>query len=172
MLRERKSTGLRKVDDMKANERTNVMRVLDQKKIAYEPHSYEPDATMTGEEIAGILGEDPLKVFKTLVTQGKSGQYYVFVVPVGAELDLKKAATAAGEKAISMIKQKDLLPLTGYVHGGCSPIGMKKQFKTFIDASAETYEKMFVSAGKVGFQIELAPTDLAKVVGCGFAELV
>ena len=157
---------------MKANERTNVMRVLDQKKIAYEPHSYEPDATMTGEEIAGILGEDPLKVFKTLVTQGKSGQYYVFVVPVGAELDLKKAAKAAGEKAVAMIKQKELLPLTGYVHGGCSPIGMKKQFPTFIHETAPQFERMFVSAGKVGFQIEIAPADLIAVAGCSVADIV
>ena len=117
---------------MKKDTKTNVMRVLDGKKISYTAHEYEPDATMTGEEIAGILGEEPEKVFKTLVTQGKSGAYYVFVVPVKAELDLKKAAKASGEKAISMIKQKELLPLTGYVHGGCSPIGMKKQFATHI----------------------------------------
>jgi Cys-tRNA(Pro)/Cys-tRNA(Cys) deacylase len=114
---------------MKKEEKTNVMRVLDGKKIAYESHAYKPDAAMSGEEIAGLLGEDPQKVFKTLVTQGKTGAYYVFVVPVGAELDLKKAAKASGEKAIAMIKQKELLPLTGYVHGGCSPIGMKKHFR-------------------------------------------
>ena len=138
---------------MKKEEKTNVMRVLDGKKIPYESHSYKPDATMTGEEIAGILGEDPQNVFKTLVTQGKSGAYYVFVVPVQAELDLKKAAKASGEKAISMIKQKDLLPLTGYVHGGCSPIGMKKQFPTSIHETASSLDKIFVSAWKVGFQI-------------------
>ena len=113
---------------MKKEEKTNVMRVLDAKKIPYENHAYEPDPTLSGEDIAKILGEDPEKVFKTLVTQGKSGSYYVFVVPVKEELDLKKAAKAAGEKAVSMIKQKELLPLTGYVHGGCSPIGMKKYF--------------------------------------------
>ena len=157
---------------MKQNEKTNVMRVLDQKKVAYESHSYTPDATMTGEEIAALLGEDPAHVFKTLVTRGKTGQYYVFVVPVAAELELKKAAKAAGEKSIEMIKQKELLPLTGYVHGGCSPIGMKKAFKTFIHETAESLEKMFVSAGKVGFQVELSPQDLAKTVGCGFADLV
>ncbi|MCR5507269.1 MAG: Cys-tRNA(Pro) deacylase [Lachnospiraceae bacterium] len=148
---------------MKKEEKTNVMRLLDGKKIPYESHSYEPDATLSGEEIAGILGEDPAKVFKTLVTQGKSGQYYVFVVPVGAELDLKKAAKASGEKAVSMIKQKELLPLTGYVHGGCSPVGMKKQFKTFIHNSAAAFDRIFVSAGKVGYQIELAPADLIEV---------
>ena len=127
---------------------------------------------MSGEQIAALLGEDPDRVFKTLVTQAKSGQYYVFVVPVGAELDLKKAAKAAGEKAISMIRQKELLPLTGYVHGGCSPIGMKKQFPTFIHEKARQYEKMFVSAGKVGLQIELAPEDLAAAAGCGFADII
>lgn len=157
---------------MKKEEKTNVMRVLDGKKISYKSHSYEPDATMSGEEIAGILGEDPAKVFKTLVTQGKSGAYYVFVVPVKEELDLKKAATASGEKAVSMIKQKDLLPLTGYVHGGCSPIGMKKQFPTFIHKTASEYDKIFVSAGKVGFQIELAPDDLISVAGCRPADIV
>ena len=154
------------------SEKTNVMRILDGKKIAYESHTYEPDATKTGEEIEGILNEDPDKVFKTLVTQGKSGVYYVFVVPVREELDLKKAAKAAGEKSIDMIKQKELLPLTGYVHGGCSPIGMKKQFPTFIHETAADYDKIFVSAGKVGFQIEIAPSDLIKVTGCKYSDIV
>lgn len=157
---------------MKNNDKTNVMRVLDAKKISYESHSYEPDATMTGEEIAGVLGEPAEKVFKTLVTQGKTGAYYVFVVPVVEELDLKKAAKAAGEKSIAMIKQKDLLGLTGYVHGGCSPIGMKKQFPTFIHETATDYDKVFVSAGKVGFQIELSPADLIKVANIKPADLV
>jgi Cys-tRNA(Pro)/Cys-tRNA(Cys) deacylase len=157
---------------MKNNDKTNVMRVLDSKKIAYTSHSYTPDATMTGEEIAKLLGEDASKVFKTLVAQGKSGAYYVFVVPVEGELDLKKAAAAAGEKAVSMIKQKDLLPLTGYVHGGCSPVGMKKQFPTFIHETAKELDKMFVSAGKVGFQVELNPEDLLTVVRCSYADLV
>lgn len=157
---------------MKNNDKTNVMRVLDAKKISYESHSYEPDATMTGEEIAGVLGEPAEKVFKTLVTQGKTGAYYVFAVPVVEELDLKKAAKAAGEKSIAMIKQKDLLGLTGYVHGGCSPIGMKKQFPTFIHETATSYDKVFVSAGKVGFQIELSPADLIKVANIKPADLV
>lgn len=135
-------------------------------------HSYEPDATMSGEEIAGILGEEPEKVFKTLVTQGKSKAYYVFVVPVKEELDLKKAAKAAGEKSVSMIKQKELLPLTGYVHGGCSPLGMKKRFPTFIHESAPQFDRVFVSAGKVGFQIELAPEDLIKAADCKVADIV
>ena len=157
---------------MKKEEKTNVMRVLDGKKIPYESHSYKPDATMSGEEIAGILGEDSEKVFKTLVTQGKSKAYYVFIVPVGEELDLKKAAKASGEKAVSMIKQKELLPLTGYVHGGCSPIGMKKRFPTFIHVTATGFDKVFVSAGKVGFQIGLAPEDLISVAGCTVADIV
>ena len=157
---------------MKKEEKTNVMRVLDGKKIAYKSHTYEPDATMSGEEIAGILGENPDKVFKTLVTQGKSGAYFVFIVPVKAELDLKKAARAAGEKALSMIKQKELLPLTGYVHGGCSPIGMKKQFPTFIHETAAVCDRIFVSAGKVGFQIELASEDLMKAAGCKAADII
>ena len=156
----------------KKEERTNVMRVLDGKKISYESHAYNPDATMTGEEIAALLGEDPDKVFKTLVTQGKTNTYYVFVIPVKAELDLKKAAKAAGEKSVAMIKQKELLPLTGYVHGGCSPIGMKKQYTTFIHETATSYEHVFVSAGKVGFQIELAPSDLMAVANCKLADLV
>ncbi|MDO4804255.1 MAG: Cys-tRNA(Pro) deacylase [Lachnospiraceae bacterium] len=157
---------------MKKEEKTNVMRALNGKKIAYASHTYKPDPTMSGEEIAGILGEEPDKVFKTLVTQGKSGAYYVFVIPVKEELDLKKAAKAAGEKAVSMIKQKELLPLTGYVHGGCSPIGMKKKFPTFIHETASGYDKVFVSAGKVGFQIELAPEDLISIAGCKTADLI
>ena len=156
---------------MKKEEKTNVMRVLEAKKIAYESHTYEPDATMSGEEIAGILKEDPAHVFKTLVTQGKSGAYYVFVIPVAEGLDLKKAAKTAGEKAIAMIKQKDLLALTGYVHGGCSPIGMKKAFPTWIHETAQEYERMFVSAGRVGFQVELAPADLVKAANCRYADL-
>ena len=157
---------------MKKEEKTNVMRVLDAKKISYESHSYKPDATMSGEEIAALLGEDADKVFKTLVTQGKTGAFYVFVIPVKRELDLKKAAKACGEKAVSMIKQKDLLPLTGYVHGGCSPIGMKKHFPTFIHETAVGYDTVFVSAGKVGFQIELAPADLISAAEIRVEDLV
>ena len=157
---------------MKKEEKTNVMRLLDGKKIVYESHAYEPDATMSGEEIADILGEDAARVFKTLVTQGKSGAYYVFVVPVKAELDLKKAAKVSGEKSIAMIKQKELLPLTGYVHGGCSPIGMKKQFTTFMHETAALYDRMFVSAGKVGFQIEIAPKDLIAVSRSTLADII
>ncbi len=156
----------------KKTEKTNVMRVLDQKKVSYRSHEYVGDPTLSGEQIAALLCEDADRVFKTLVTQGKSGQHYVFVVPVKCELDLKKAAKAAGEKAVSMIKQKELLPLTGYVHGGCSPVGMKKPFPTFVHETAEGFEHMYVSAGRVGMQIELAPEDLAKTINCKFADLV
>lgn len=156
---------------MKKTEKTNVMRVLDSKKISYTSHEYEPDPTLTGVQIAAILGEPASNVFKTLVTLGRSGAHYVFVIPVHAELDLKKAAKASGEKSIEMIRQKELLPLTGYVHGGCSPIGMKKPFPTFIHASAETLEKIYVSAGKVGFQIELSPGDLINAAGCVPADI-
>jgi len=154
------------------NDKTNVMRVLDSKKIKYDSHMYEADPTLSGEEIATILNEEAEHVFKTLVTQGKSNQYYVFVVPVKCELDLKKAAKAAGEKSVSMIKQKELLPLTGYVHGGCSPVGMKKYFPTFIHITAKDFDKIFVSGGKVGFQVELSPDDLSKVIRFEYADIV
>ena len=153
-------------------EKTNVMRLLDGKKITYTSHSYEPDPTMTGEEIAKLLGEDTAKVFKTLVTRGKTGQYYVFVIPVCEELDLKKAAKVSGEKSIEMIKQKELLPLTGYVHGGCSPIGMKKSFPTFLHETASGFEKIYVSAGKVGYQVELPVKDLIQMARCTTADVV
>ncbi len=156
----------------KDKDKTNVIRVLDSKKVSYKTYTYEPDSTLTGEEIANILNEDVNRVFKTLVTQGKSGGYYVFVVPVSAELDLKKAAKAAGEKSISMIKQKDLLGLTGYVHGGCSPIGMKKLFPTFIHNSAAEYEKVFVSAGRVGMQVELPLEALKNIVNIKLEDIV
>ncbi len=157
---------------MKKEDKTNVMRVLDGKRIEYKSYSYGDGTALSGTEVAEILGKDPASVFKTLVTIGKSGQHYVFVVPVEKELDLKLAAQASGEKNIEMIRSKDLLPLTGYVHGGCSPIGMKKHFPTFIHVSAKEYDRMFVSAGKVGFQIELSPTDLSAVAGCDFSDLI
>ena len=157
---------------MKANEKTNVMRTLEQHKMAYTGHYYEADSTLTGVEIAERLGEPQECVFKTLVTSGKPGKYYVFVIPVAAELNLKKAAAAAGEKAISIIPQKQLLPLTGYIHGGCSPVNMKKAFPTFLDRSAEGRGKIFVSAGKVGAQVEVAPGDLQKLTGFHYADLV
>lgn len=152
-------------------EKTNVMRVLAQKKIAYKSYSYEADATLSGAEIAGILGEDVKKVFKTLVTRGKTGTYYVFVIPVAQELDLKKAAKVVSEKSIEMIAQKELLPLTGYVHGGCSPIGMKKFFRTTIHETAKDFDTFFFSGGKVGFQVEVSPKDLEKVIRFEYADV-
>ena len=157
---------------MKSDEKTNVMRLMDSRKIPYAAHTYAPDPALSGEDIARILGEDPSYVFKTLVTRGKTGRYYVFVIPVAAELNLKKAAAAAGEKSVEMIHQKELLPLTGYVHGGCSPFGMKKPFPTFVHSSANGLDRIFVSAGRVGFQMELAPADLSKLVRFRFAELI
>lgn len=148
------------------------MRMLDAKKIPYTAHEYEQDPSMTGAEIAAVLGEDVRRVFKTLVTVGASRQHYVFVIPVKEELDLKKAAKAAGEKSISMIKQKELLPLTGYVHGGCSPVGMKKAFPTFLHESASSLERIYVSGGRLGHQIELAPADLIVITGSQLADLV
>ena len=154
-------------------EKTNVMRILDQKGIGYDVHTYDPDSYPTGEEVAHALGEDPASVFKTLVTVcGKTGDHFVFVIPVCAELDLKKAAKVSGSKEISMIRQKELLPLTGYVHGGCSPIGMKKAFPTYIDETYVLYDKISFSAGKRGMQVTLASEDLDKAVGIVSADLV
>ena len=155
-----------------AEEKTNVMRLLDQKKIPYTPHTYDvSDGALDGVTAAKRLGVPSDTCFKTLVTAGASKRNHVFVIPVEKELDLKAAAKAAGEKSIEMLKQAQLLSLTGYIHGGCSPIGMKKRFSTFIDASAETLAEMTVSAGKIGRQVTLAPKDLAAFVGAGFAEI-
>lgn len=154
----------------KAEEKTNVMRLLDQKKVKYTGHHYEaPNGAVDGVSVAAAVGKDVSQVFKTLVTRGASKKNYVFVVPVAMELDLKAAAKAAGEKSIEMIRQAELLPLPGYVHGGCSPLGMKKQFPTFIDASAQEQETMMVSAGKIGTQVELKPDDLATLARARFA---
>ena len=155
-------------------EKTNVMRVLEQKKIAYSAHTYphEEGVAVDGVTVAQSMGFDPAAVFKTLVALGAKGQFYVFDVPVAENLDLKKAAKAVGEKSIEMIHQKELLPLTGYVHGGCSPVGMKKLFPTVIDASAENLETMIVSAGKIGYQVELSPRDLAALVRASFADII
>ena len=155
-------------------EKTNVMRVLEQKKIAYTAHTYphEEGMAVDGVTVAKSMGFDPASVFKTLVARGAKGQYYVFDVPVAENLDLKKAAKAVGEKSIEMLHQKELLPLTGYVHGGCSPVGMKKLFPTVIDKTAENLETMIVSAGKIGYQVELAPHDLAALVRAKFADII
>ena len=157
---------------MGKQDKTNCMRVLESKKIPYTPHLYEADPSLSGGDIASILQENPDQVFKTLVTTGKPQRYYVFVIPVNAELNLKKAASAVGEKSVSMIPQRDLLPLTGYVHGGCSPIGMKKRFPSYIHQSASGLVRIFVSAGRVGCQVELDPADLIRVAELVPADLV
>ena len=157
---------------MGKQDKTNCMRVLESKKISYTPHLYEADPSLSGEDIARILGEEPSQVFKTLVTTGKPQRYYVFVIPVNAELNLKKAASAVGEKSVSMIPQRDLLPLTGYVHGGCSTIGMKKRFPSYIHESVSGLDRIFVSAGRVGCQVELDPADLVRVAELTVKDLV
>ena len=147
-------------------EKTNVMRVLDQKKAPYTPHTYPVgDVAPDGVSVAQMLGQDPAAVFKTLVAKGASGGYYVFDIPVADTLDLKKAAKAVGEKSVAMLPAKELLPLTGYVHGGCSPVGMKKRFPTVFHESCLGHETICVSAGKVGFQVEVSPADLIALVG-------
>lgn len=156
---------------MAKQEKTNVMRILEQKKIPYTMHDYTESGAIAGEDVARVLGENPDEVFKTLVTVGKSKQNYVFLVPVNKELNLKKAASAVGEKSIEMIKSKDLLGLTGYVHGGCSPIGMKKVFPTVVDISAENMEKILFSGGKIGFQVELKVEDFKKIINFRFADI-
>ena len=148
----------------KKEEKTNVMRILEPKKAVFLSHDYTHAATTNGEEVARVLGQDPNRVFKTLVTQGASKQYHVFMVPVCRELHLKKAAAAVGEKNIAMIPQKDLLPLTGYIHGGCSPVGMKKVFHTVIDATAQSFDTIIFSAGKIGYQVELSLEELKKAL--------
>ena len=153
------------------DDKTNVMRILDSRKIEYTPHCYEDSDAIAGKDVAQVLGENPEQVFKTLVTRAHSGNYYVFVVPVAKELDLKKAAKSVNEKSIDMIKQKELLPLTGYIHGGCSPIGMKKFFKTVIDETSKNFETIYISAGKVGYQVELKLQDLEKVIRINTADI-
>ena len=156
---------------MKATDKTNVMRLLEQKKVAYRHYTYESEGAITGLEVAEKLGQDPAQVFKTLVTTGRSGAHYVFVIPVGAGLDLKKAAKAVGEKSLEMLKQKELLPLTGYIHGGCSPIGMKKPFRTTIDSTAEQFDSIIFSGGRIGLQVQVSLPDLARLVRFQLADI-
>ena len=154
------------------DERTNVMRKLDQMKIKYTPHSYADTDAVSGVEVAQVLGQDPDHVFKTLVTVSRSKKYYVFVIPVAKELDLKKAAAAVGEKSIEMIKSKDLLPTTGYIHGGCSPIGMKKAFVTTLHQTAKDFDTIVFSAGKIGYQVEMPLTELKKVIRFELGDII
>ena len=156
---------------MKSEEKTNVMRLLDQKTIPYPSHTYVHTGAVSAVEVAAALGQDPARVFKTLVAVGKTGTHYVFVIPAAAELDLKKAARAAGEKSMEMVRSKELLPLTGYIHGGCSPVGMKKFFRTFVDESVRKFPTFCFSAGKIGYQVETSPQDLARIIRFDTADL-
>lgn len=156
----------------KKEEKTNVMRVLEQNKIHYASYCYVDTGVISGLDVATVLGQDPAQVFKTLVTVGNSNNNFVFLVPVSQELDLKKAAKAVGEKSISMLKSKELLPLTGYIHGGCSPIGMKKPFKTVIDASAANFDTIIFSGGKIGYQVETSLDELKKVLRFELADII
>ena len=157
--------------DKNKNEKTNVMRILDKESVPYQVHTYSPDTGIDALSVSNALGQDPQTVFKTLVTQGKSRAYYVFVIPATGSLNLKHAAAACGEKAVEMIQQKALLPNTGYIHGGCSPIGMKKLFPTFIDETAILYDEIGVSAGQRGAQVLLNPDALCEYVGAEFCDL-
>ena len=156
----------------KKEEKTNVMRLLEQKSVSYTAHTYPEDGPIDGVSVANFLGQDVEQVFKTLVTRAASGNYYVFDIPVAENLDLKKAAKAVGEKSIAMIAQKELLPLTGYIHGGCSPLGMKKQFPTVFHETAELFDTICVSAGKIGYQVEVSPTDLVALLDAAMADIV
>lgn len=151
-------------------EKTNAIRMLDRQKAEYQVHTYDGGA-LSGVEVAAVLQQQPAWVFKTLVTVGKSGGHYVFMIPVAEELDLKKAAKSVGEKSVAMLPQKELLPLTGYIHGGCSPIGMKKQLPTVVHQTAADFDRIFFSAGKIGMQIETAPAVLERAVRLTYADV-
>ena len=153
-------------------EKTNAMRILAAAGLPHTLHSYDDSSAISGVEVAAQLGEDPDHVFKTLVTQGKSGEHYVFMIPVAQELDLKKAAKACGEKSVAMIKSRDLLPTTGYVHGGCSPIGMKKPFPTYCDETCVLFDTIIFSGGRIGTQIEMSFDDLCQLVDVEPVDLV
>lgn len=154
-----------------AEVKTNAVRIVETRGAACQLHAYPCNGLLDGVTVAGLLGVDAARVFKTLVTQGKSGAYFVFVIPAAAELDLKKAARSVGEKAVAMIPVKDITKVTGYVRGGCSPVGMKKPYTTRIDESARAQAAIFVSAGRLGQQMELSPADLAGIAGAEFDEL-
>ena len=153
-------------------EKTNVMRTLEQKKLPYTAHSYDPDGPIDGVSVAQTLGQPPERVYKTLVTRAASGAYYVFDIPVAENLDLKKAARAVGEKSVAMLPQKELLGLTGYVHGGCSPVGMKKQLPTVFHETALLYDTICVSAGKIGAQVECSPQALIALLRAKTADVI
>ncbi len=157
---------------MAKENKTNAMRRLDALKLSYQEHEYDADEALSGVEVARTLGQEPERVFKTLVTVGKSGEHYVFLVPVAEELDLKKAAAFVGEKSVAMVRSKELLGLTGYIHGGCSPIGMKKLFRTTVHSTAQQFDTILFSGGRIGFQIELSPVLLQKVIPFRYADII
>ena len=154
--------------------KTNAMRILEREKVPYTAHEYahEEGVAVAGVDVAGSMGEDPACVYKTLVTQGSSKNYFVFVIPIAEELDMKKAAKSVGEKSVEMIHVKDINAITGYIRGGCTAIGMKKQYVTRIDESAKTQEQIYVSGGRIGSQIQLKPDDLAKAAKAEFADII
>ena len=154
------------------NIKTNAVRIAETAKIDFETINYESDGFMEGTAIADKLGQPCEQTFKTLVTKGKPGQFFVFVVPVADELDLKKAAKAVGEKSVEMLPVKDLLATTGYVRGGCSPIGMKKLFRTVIHQSAQSFDRIMFSGGRLGTQLKMNPNDLSKLINAEFAEII
>lgn len=155
----------------KKHAKTNAIREVEAAGIPFRFRTFECEGAPSGVDVARMLGEDPDRVFKTLVTQAKSGEHLVFMIPVAAELDLKKAAAAAGEKAIAMLPARELLPLTGYVHGGCSPVGMKKPFRTVIDETAQLFDAILYSGGRIGCQLETPPDALAQLIGASYADL-
>lgn len=151
--------------------KTNAIREVEAADIPFSYRTFETEGAPSGIEVAQMLGEEPERVFKTLVTEGKTGEHYVFMIPVAEELDLKKAAQAVGEKAITMLRARDLLPLTGYVHGGCSPVGMKRAFRTVIDETAQLFDAVLYSGGRIGCQLETSPDALAQLIGAEYADL-
>lgn len=151
--------------------KTNAIREVEAARIPFAFRTFECEGAPSGVDVARMLGEDPDRVFKTLVTQAKSGEHYVFMIPVAAELDLKKAASAVGEKAVVMLPARELLPLTGYVHGGCSPVGMKRRFRTVIDETAQLFDTILYSGGRIGCQLETAPAALEQLIGATYADL-
>lgn len=157
---------------MSKEQKTNAMRILDKEKIPYQIHTYQCDKFVDGYETAKALGQPPERTFKTLTTQGKSKNYYVFVLPVSQELDLKKAAHVAGEKSIDMIHVKDICAVTGYIRGGCTSIGMKKNYPVFIQQSAQDFDYIYISGGRIGTQIEISPQNLIKVNKGKFVDII
>ena len=152
--------------------KTNAMRILDRNKVSYKVNTYECEEFIDGVQIADMLGQPYEMTYKTLVAQGRSGGYFVFVIPIAEELDMKKAARSVGEKSVELIHVKDINKITGYIRGGCTPLGMKKQFPTVVDDTAKTLDEIIISGGRLGSQIFLSPKDLVKVTGGKFEQII